>query len=44
MKIHIVSHQFARGNWMGMKVRKISRQKTERLQKGDWNDERFDRG
>ena len=23
---------------MGMKVRKFSRQKTDRLQKGDWND------
>ena len=29
---------------MGMKVRKISIQKTDRLQKGDWHDERFDRG
>ena len=28
---------------MGMKVRKINNQKTDRLQKGDWHDERFDR-
>ena len=29
---------------MGMKVRKFSRQKTDRVQKGDWNDKKFDRG
>ena len=44
LKIHIVSHQFTKSDWMGMKVRKISKQKTDRLQKGYWNDKRFDRG
>ena len=44
MKVHIVYRQFNRGNWMGVKVRKINNQKTDRLQKGDWSDERFDRG
>ena len=29
---------------MGMKDRNRSREKTEKLQKGDWHDERFDRG
>ena len=42
-KVNIVSHHFPRGNWMGMKVRKINKQKPDRLQKGDWNDIRFDR-
>ena len=36
--------QFARGNWAGMKTRKFSKQKTEWLQEGDWDDTRFDRG
>ena len=27
-----------------MKTRKINKEKTDRLQKGDWNDKRFDRG
>ena len=29
---------------MGVKVRNLNNQKTDRLQKGDWSDERFDRG
>ena len=43
MKVPIVCHRLARGNWIGMKDRKRSREKTEELHKGDWNDERFDR-
>ena len=44
MKLRIVYCRFNRGNWMGVKDRKWSNQKTKRLQKGDWHDERFDRG
>ena len=44
VKVHIVYRQFNRGNWLGKKDRKIINQKTDRLQKGDWSDERFDRG
>ena len=43
-KAHIVSHRFAKDNWIGMKDRNRSREKTEKLQKGDWYDKRFDRG
>ena len=43
MKVQIMCCQFARGNWMGMKDRKWSMEKTEELQKGDWHDKRFDR-
>ena len=44
MKFHIVCSQFNRGNWLGVKDRKQSNKKTDRLQKGDWSDEIFDRG
>ena len=44
MKLHIVCCQFNRGNLLVVKDRKWSNQKTDRLQKGDFHDERFDRG
>ena len=43
MKVQIMCRQFARGDWMGMKDRKWSMEKTEELQKGNWYDKRFDR-
>ena len=44
MKDQTVCHQLARGNWIGMKTRKSNKEKTEGLQKGDWYDNRLDRG
>ena len=41
MKVPIVCRPFTRGDGMGMKYRKRSREKTAKLQKGDWNDKRF---
>ena len=43
MKVPIVCHRLARGNWIGMKSRKSSKEKTEELQRGNWHSERFDR-
>ena len=43
MKVPIVYCQFARGDWARMKTRKIIKEKTDRLQRGDWNDKRFER-
>ena len=43
MKVLIGCRQFARSDWIGIKDRKRSREKTEKLQKGDWHDNRFDR-
>ena len=44
VRVHIVYRQFNRGDWLGKKDRKINNQKTDRLQKGNWSDEKFDRG
>ena len=44
VKLPTVCYRFTRGNWMGMKARKIGSQKSDRLQKGVWNNKRFDRG
>ena len=38
-----VCYQFVIGDWAGMNTRKINKEKTDRLQKGDWHDKRFDR-
>ena len=43
-KFYIVYCQFNRGAWMGVKVRKINNQKTDRLQKSDWSGKRLDIG
>ena len=43
-KVQTMCHRFTRGDWGKMKTKKISIQKTARLQKGDWHGERFDRG
>ena len=43
MKVPIVCRQFTRGNRAKMKTRKSSKEKTDKLQKGNWNDKRFDR-
>ena len=43
-KVAIVCRQFAKGNWAGMKTRKINNEKTDRLQRSNWNDNRFERG
>ena len=44
VNLHIVCSQFIRRNWMGVKDSKYSNKKTDKLQKGDWSGERFDRG
>ena len=43
MKVHKLYCRFTRGNWLGEKDGNFSNQKTDKLQKGDWNDERFDK-
>ena len=43
MKVQIMCRCLASGNWMGMKGRKKSIEKTEELQISDWNDKKFDR-
>ena len=43
MKVQTVCCRLARCNWMLMKDRKKSKEKTKGLQKGNWNDKRFDR-
>ena len=42
-RVQIVCCPFVRGNWMGMKDKKWSMEKTEELQKGDWNGKIFNR-
>ena len=44
LKVPIVCHRLARGNWTGMKNRKSNKEKTEKLQRGAWYYKRFDRG
>ena len=43
VKVLIACCHLARGDWIGMKNKKSSKEKTEELQRGDWHNERFDR-
>ena len=43
LKIQKMCCRLAKGDWIGMKDKKVSKEKNEELQRGDWNDERFDR-
>ena len=44
LKVPIVCHHLARGNWTGMKNRRSNKKKTKGPQIGAWYYRRFDRG
>ena len=44
VKVLVVSHHKARDKLIGRKFMKMRRKKTKELERGAWDNERFDRG